>query len=66
MPRFELKQLYINQLLKAMDKDPESVKKTHIDSRQEGLCVIREKSGSLNYCYVYFDERKIRRQLLQH
>ena len=64
MPRFELKQVYINQLLKAMGKDPESVKMTHIDSRQEGLCVIREKSGSLNYCYVYFDERKIRKQIL--
>lgn len=63
MPRFELKQLYINDLLKAMGKDPESVKKTYIDSRQEGLCVIREKSGSLNYCYVYFDERKRRRQI---
>lgn len=63
MSRFELKQLYINQLLKAMRENPESVKMAHIDSRQEGLCVIREKSGSLNYCYVYFDERKIRRQL---
>lgn len=63
MPRFELKQLYINQLLKTMGENPESVKKTYIDSRQEGLCVIREKSGSLKYCYVYFDERKIRRQL---
>lgn len=63
MSRFELKQVYINQLLKAIAKDPESVKKMHIDSKQEGLCVVREKSGSLNYCYVYFDERKIRRQL---
>lgn len=63
MPRFELKQVYINQLLKAMGKNPESVKMTHIDSRQEGLCVIRDKSNSLNYCYVYFDERSIRRQL---
>lgn len=63
MSRFELKQLYINQLLKAMRENPESVKMTHIDSRQEGLCVIRDKSNSLNYCYVYFDERKIRRQL---
>jgi len=63
MSRSELKQVYINQLLKAITKDPESVKKTHIDSKQEGLCVIREKSGSLYYCYVYFDERKIRRQL---
>ncbi|NCB97760.1 MAG: DUF4102 domain-containing protein, partial [Bacteroidia bacterium] len=46
-----------------MADNPASVKSTHIDSRQEGLCVIRENSGSLNYCYVYFDERSIRRQL---
>jgi len=63
MSRFELRQVYINQLLKDIAKNPESVKKTYIDSRQEGLCVIREKSGSLYYCYVYFDKRKIRRQL---
>lgn len=63
MPRLELTQVYINNLLKAIKVDVGNVKNLYIDSKISGLCIVREKSLNLNYCFVYFDEIKKRKQL---